>query len=138
MTEPSHRPPVDDSGDYAKVSGPVVVIGFALVMEAILVGLGSMAALIHGLVGMAAGGALMWAGWLLAGLSTGDFKRASIVTATLGVTGGILGLLLTVEATCQSFENCVSAQAYGVFLLPAGFVAFNVVCATLLWRRSVE
>ncbi len=132
-------PPQDSEKERPAVSGVVVVIGFALMVEGILASIASIPLILFGGIGLlgAAGGAgLVWAGWLLAGLSEGNARLASLITLIAGGAVTFVGVLLIAMATCASFMNCGPAQSYGAFLPPMALGAFNLSCAMLLWRRG--
>ena len=132
-------PPQDGEKERPAVSGAAVVIGFALMVEGILASIASIPLVLFGGIGLlgAAGGAgLVWAGWLLAGLSEGNARLASLITLIAGGAVTFVGVLLIAMATCASFMNCGPTQSYGAFLLPVALGAFNLACAVLLWRRG--
>lgn len=132
-------PTRNEESEQPKVSGIIVVVGFILMVEGILISLASVPLVLFGgigLLGMVGGAALIWAGWLLAGLSEGNARRASVVTIVAGGAVTFLIVVLIAMTTCASFVNCYSTPSYALFLLPLTFGAFNLACAVLLWRRG--
>lgn len=132
-------PPRDEESEPQPISGAVVVVGFALMVEGILISIASLPLILFagiGLIGLPSGAALMWAGWLLAGLSEGNARRASVVTLIAGGTVTFFSVFLIAMTTCASVVNCGSAQSYVLFVVPLTVGAFNLACAALLWRRG--
>lgn len=112
-------------------------------VEAILVGIGCLFLLFFsppfGLVGLLGSGVLMWAGWLLAGLSAGNYALASVLTAIAGGGMALFTIVLVALTSCRSFVSCGSGQSdYLLLVLLSAFDLFNLLCAAILWRRSAN
>lgn len=133
--------PENDDG-YPDVAGPVVILGFALMVEATLLLIGCLLVLLFSpfaLIGLFGSATLMWAGWLLAGLSVGNYRLASILTVIAGSGMAVFSLVLVALASCRSFVNCGSGPSdYSLFALPIALGLFNLLCAGILWRRTAK
>jgi len=134
--------PEPEGNEHPNVAGPVVVLGFALMVEAILIFIVSVPLVFFagiGVLGLIGGGALMWAGWLLAGLSAGDYKAAGIVTAIACIGVALFSVLVFAMASCASFMNCGPSPSYiGLVAWVVLLSGFNLLCAVLLWRRPAR
>jgi hypothetical protein len=134
--------PEPEVSEHPNVAGPVVVLGFALMVEAILIFIVSVPLVLFagiGVLGLIGGGALSWAGWLLAGLSVGNYKAAGIVTAIAGIGVAVFSALAFAMASCASFVNCGPSPSYiGLVVWVVLLSGFNLLCAALLWRRAAR
>lgn len=136
------KAPGSDNNEYPDVAGPVVALGFAVIVEGILIFIASIPPVFFagvGILGLIGGGALMWAGWLLAGLSVGHYKTAGVVTAIAGIGVAAFSVLVFAMASCASFMNRGPSPSYiGLVAWVVLLGGFNLLCAALPWRRAAR
>jgi hypothetical protein len=114
--------------------------GYGLVIQTGIVGFASVPLVLFagfGLVGLLACAGLAWPAQILLSGAVKYARLAGVVVVLAGAASAAVVFLAAVLFSCRSFMNCGSSDLTLPLALPAAFVVLDLLCAVLLFRRSL-